>query len=211
MSVRAFTQMNAAWTRGQSASAAAPPQKKTTSSYFRNHFNTWCKWPDSVLKHCYISLQVDQVWATFHPIHADLFLTHNCIPARSACFPSAYICVNTNPDTHMQAHAYLQSEYCSLSEKRCELIFHGPPLAESQSISQHSHMLDVSNRPKMVFLLDAQDSLLPLIVPKPINCPQVHFKHMPTLCTCTNIKIKIEEMHYALYIPTDCTTSRRTD
>lgn len=68
MSARAFTQMNAAWTRGQSASAAAPPQKKTTSSYFRNHFNTWYKWPDSVLKHCYISLQVDQVWATFHPI-----------------------------------------------------------------------------------------------------------------------------------------------
>lgn len=118
-------------------------RKKTTSSYFRNHFNTWCKWPNSVLKHCYISLQVDQVWATFHPIHADLFLTHSCIPTRSACFPSAYICVNTNPDTHMQAHAYLQSEYCSLSEKRCELIFHGPPLAESQSISQHSHMLDV--------------------------------------------------------------------
>lgn len=74
---------------------------------------------------------------------ADLFLSHSCIPARSAWFPSAYICVNTNPDTHMQAHAYLQSEYCSLSEKRCELIFHVPPLAESQSISQHSHMLDV--------------------------------------------------------------------
>lgn len=54
------------------------------------------------------------------------------------CFSLSYIRANTNMQTH--THIHLLPDYCSPSRKRCGLLCHSPPLAESKSFSQHSLM-----------------------------------------------------------------------
>lgn len=173
VSVWVFTRMHTAWTEGRSAPTAAPPQKKqkTMWSYFRNPFNASYKWPDSLLKHCYILLQRLNM-PIFHP----LSLTHShTLPhsSTSIYFSLSYIRVNTNLDTHMHTHAHMAISCQTIAhcqERGVDYYFmalHWLKVDPFPSIpSCPMCRLSVgqrSDRLLMVFLLDPPSSLPPVI------------------------------------------------
>lgn len=105
-------------------------------SYLRNSFNTLYEWPISLLKPCYIALQLMSEHACIPPSSPFACVSHTYILVHSIHFSLSYISANKYADTHVHP----LPDYCSPSGKRCALLFHS---RVSKSIFQRSLMADV--------------------------------------------------------------------
>lgn len=84
-------------------------------SYLRNSFNTLYEWPISLLKPCYIALQLMSEHACIPPSSPFACVSHTYILVHSIHFSLSYISANKYADTHVHP----LPDYCSLSGKRC--------------------------------------------------------------------------------------------